>query len=111
MGRQAGPASKFVVGGDVRFSTPDLSKALIQGLSECGVGVVDLGTLPTPMIYYAKHRLAAAGCAIVTASHNPPDHNGLKLMLGEAPPTPEELKLLERESESPHTRTCDSSAG
>lgn len=111
LGRQAPPASKIVVGGDVRFSTPDLLRALIEGLSQSGAGVVDLGTLPTPMIYYAKRRLRAAGCAIVTASRNPPDHNGLKWMLGEAPPTPDEVDLLKRQAESPPPPSTEPSSG
>jgi len=56
--------------------------------------VVDLGLLPTPMIYYAQRRLGAAGCAIVTASHNPPAMNGLKWMLGDRPPMPEDVAAL-----------------
>ena len=48
------------------------------------------------MIYYAKHRLHADGCAIVTASHNPAAVNGLKWMIGDNPPTPDEVAALER---------------
>ncbi len=73
LGRQLPPMAKFVVGGDVRASTPPFLAALMEGLCQAGLDVVDLGLLPTPMIYYAKHRLQADGCAIVTASHNPAD--------------------------------------
>jgi len=96
LGQQVKAGAKFVVGGDVRASTSEFLAALIDGLCEAGVGVVDLGTLPTPMIYYAKQRLAAAGCAIVTASHNPAEVNGLKWMVGESPPTEEDVRSLER---------------
>jgi phosphomannomutase / phosphoglucomutase len=98
LGRQLPPAAKFVVGGDVRESTPPFLAALIEGLCQAGLDVVDLGLLPTPMIYYAKRRLNAAGCAIVTASHNLATINGLKWMLGDRPPTPDDIAALERAS-------------
>jgi phosphomannomutase / phosphoglucomutase len=100
LGRQLPPAAKFVVGGDVRESTPRFLAALVEGLCQAGLAVVDLGLLPTPMIYYAKRRLNAAGCAIVTASHNPATVNGLKWMLGDRPPTPDEVAALEVAVES-----------
>jgi len=99
LGQQVEPGAKFVVGGDVRLSTPSFLAALIDGLCEAGVDLVDLGTLPTPMIYYAKQRLAAAGCAIVTASHNPADVNGLKWMVGRSPPTEDDVRSLQRGAE------------
>jgi phosphomannomutase/phosphoglucomutase len=101
LGHQLAPHSKFVVGGDVRRSTPPFLAALSDGLCRAGVDVVDLGLLPTPMIYYAKRRLRAEGCAIVTASHNPASVNGLKWMLGDEPATEVQVRLLEREAESP----------
>ena len=100
LGQQVEPGAKFVVGGDVRLSTPEFLGALIDGLCDAGVDLVDLGTLPTPMIYYAKRRLAAAGCAIVTASHNPADVNGLKWMIGEPPPTEDDVRSLEQATAS-----------
>jgi phosphomannomutase / phosphoglucomutase len=96
LGRQLPPAAKFVVGGDVRESTPPFLAALIDGLCHAGLDVVDVGLLPTPMIYYAKRRLNADGCAIVTASHNPAAINGLKWMLGDRPPKPEDVVALEQ---------------
>ena len=102
LGRQLPPAAKFVVGGDVRESTPPFLAALVDGLCQAGLDVVDLGLLPTPMIYYAKRRLHADGCAIVTASHNPATINGLKWMLGDRPPTPDDVAALERAVQSPN---------
>lgn len=96
LGRQLPPAAKFVVGGDVRESTPPFLASLIDGLCHAGLDVVDVGLLPTPMIYYAKRRLNADGCAIVTASHNPATINGLKWMLGDRPPKPEDVAALEQ---------------
>jgi phosphomannomutase/phosphoglucomutase len=98
------PGAKFVVGGDVRHSTPGFRAALVDGLCDTGIDVVDLGTLPTPMIYYAKRRLGAAGCAIVTASHNPPDVNGLKWMIGDRPPSEKDVRALKRGAEDGRRR-------
>jgi phosphomannomutase / phosphoglucomutase len=99
LGRQVEPGAKFVVGGDVRESTPRFFAALVDGLCDAGLDVVALGALPTPMIYYAKRRLAAAGCAIVTASHNAADVNGLKWMIGDRPPTEKDVRALKRGAE------------
>lgn len=83
-----------VVGGDLRLSTPALKAALIEGLLASGARVVDLGILPTPAFYFAKQRLQAPAGIMVTASHNPAGYNGFKLMLGDLPITPEELRSL-----------------
>jgi len=96
LGRQLDAGAKFVVGGDCRDSTPPFLAALVEGLCRSGLDVVDLGLLPTPMIYYAKRRLEADGCAIVTASHNRAAVNGLKWMLRDRPPTPDEVADMER---------------
>lgn len=101
LGSRLRPTTKFVVGGDVRLSTRELQAGLVEGLCEAGLDVVDLGCLPTPMIYYARRRLSAGGCAVVTASHNPPDFNGLKWMLGDGPPDAEQTALLRRGAEEP----------
>ncbi len=101
LGRQLDPKAKFLVGGDVRSSTPGFLRALVEGLCQAELDVVELGLLPTPMVYHAKRRLRAAGCAIVTASHSPAAMNGLKWMLGERPPDGEQVELLRREAGSP----------
>ncbi|MCR4413471.1 MAG: hypothetical protein NUV77_13705 [Thermoguttaceae bacterium] len=95
LGRRIAPGEKFVIGGDVRASTPEFLAALAEGLCRAGVDVVDVGILPTPMIYYAKRRLRAPACAIVTASHNPAHVNGLKWMVGELPPTRADVRALQ----------------
>ena len=86
-----------VVGGDVRLSTPVLKAALIEGLCSSGCQVLDVGIVPTPALYYAKRKLGAEASAMVTASHNPAPDNGFKLMLGDRPPTEDELLEIERE--------------
>ena len=100
LGRAAGSrlvSQEFVVGGDLRTSTPSLKASLIGGLVDSGAYVVDLGLIPTPACYYAKKRLEASGAIMVTASHNPPAYNGFKLMFGDLPITPEDLQALARD--------------
>lgn len=96
LGLQVPAKAKFVVGGDVRASTPEFLKGLIEGLCQAGVDPVDLGILPTPMVYHAKRRIGAAACAIVTASHNPAEINGLKWMIGNVPPTQADVRKLKQ---------------
>ncbi len=86
-----GLAVTGVVGGDVRPSTGTLKPALIEGLVTAGCRVIDLGTVPTPAFYFAGKYLRATGGVMVTASHNPPEFNGFKLVLGEMPVTPEDV--------------------
>ncbi len=71
-----------VVGYDGRLSSPELEAALVEGLTASGLEVRRLGLGPTPMLYFAVFHLRADGGVMVTGSHNPPDYNGFKLMLG-----------------------------
>ncbi|MBX9786272.1 MAG: phosphomannomutase/phosphoglucomutase [Alphaproteobacteria bacterium] len=64
---------------DGRLSSPQLHKALIQGLCESGTDVYDLGVGPTPMLYFSEYILPVDGAIMITGSHNPPTHNGFKL--------------------------------
>ncbi len=75
---------RICVGRDGRLSSPELARALIEGVRAAGVDVVDLGLGPTPMMYFAVHELDTDGGIQVTGSHNPPSHNGFKMMLGKA---------------------------
>ena len=70
------------VGRDGRLSSPILGPALIQGLTEAGIDVVDIGVCSTPMLYFAVFHLSADGGVMLTGSHNPSDYNGFKMMLG-----------------------------
>jgi phosphomannomutase len=73
------------VGYDGRLSSPSLETALAKGLSASGVEAVRIGRGPTPMLYYANAKLATDGAVMVTGSHNPPDYNGFKMVLGGKP--------------------------
>ncbi len=70
------------LGFDGRLSSPELAKALASGLCAGGANVHWIGLGPTPMLYFAVHHLDADGGIQVTGSHNPPDHNGFKMMMG-----------------------------
>src|SRR5947209_6928384 len=73
---------RVAVGYDGRLTSPELEAALVEGLSEAGIDVVRVGRGPTPMLYFAAATLGVDGGVMVTGSHNPPDHNGFKLVLG-----------------------------
>lgn len=80
LGRQRG-ATTFAVGRDGRLSGPELVAALTEGLTSAGANVIDIGMAPTPVIYFAAHQLECGSCVAVTGSHNPPDYNGLKMVV------------------------------
>jgi len=83
-----------VLGGDLRRSTPTLKSAVREGLLRSGADVIDLGVVPTPVAYWAQRSLRAHGVVVVTASHNPPRYNGMKFMVGDRPPMPEDVTRL-----------------
>jgi phosphomannomutase/phosphoglucomutase len=72
----------IVVGRDGRLSGPELSMALIEGLRKSGRDVIDIGMAPTPVAYFAAYHLRTGSCVAVTGSHNPPDYNGFKIVVG-----------------------------
>ena len=82
--RRAG-GSRVAVGYDGRLSSPMLEAALTDGLRAAGIDVLRIGLGPTPMLYYAVYALNADGGIQITGSHNPPDYNGFKMMLGTGP--------------------------
>jgi len=71
-----------VVGRDGRLSGPAIASALMDGICATGCHAVDIGMVPTPLTYFATHALKIGSAVSVTGSHNPPDYNGLKVMIG-----------------------------
>ncbi len=71
----------LVVGRDGRLSGPELAAALAQGIRSSGANVIDIGMVTTPMCYFAAQQLDTQCCVMVTGSHNPPDYNGLKMVI------------------------------
>jgi len=72
----------MVLGRDVRLSSPRLHDALLEGLTAAGLQVIDLGIVPTPLLYFAIVHLKVDGGIMITGSHNPPEFNGFKLNIG-----------------------------
>ncbi len=80
LARAAG-ARETVVGRDGRLSGPKLAAALTDGFRAAGIDVIDIGMVPTPVVYYATFELGTGTGVAVTGSHNPPDYNGLKMVV------------------------------
>jgi phosphomannomutase/phosphoglucomutase len=72
---------RIVVARDGRLSGPSLLEALKKGLAESGRDVIDIGEVPTPLLYFATHYLDATSGVVLTGSHNPKDYNGLKIVI------------------------------
>ena len=83
-GRSGSEPVRVAVGRDCRLSSPRLFGALVKGLLEAGVHVIEIGEGPTPMLYFAAHHLGTDGAVMITGSHNPGDENGFKMMRGKA---------------------------
>jgi phosphomannomutase/phosphoglucomutase len=95
VGRALGSmAAEFAVGRDGRSSGPALVDALCEGLQASGANVVDVGMAPTPVIYFAAHHLGCGSCVAVTGSHNPPEYNGLKMVVAGHTLSGEEIQAL-----------------
>ena len=75
---------KIIVGMDARPHSENICRITMETLSQFGLEVIDIGLVPTPVMYYAVHRLNADGGLVITASHNPVEYNGFKAMLGHA---------------------------
>jgi phosphomannomutase/phosphoglucomutase len=90
----------IVVGRDGRNSGPELQAALVEGLRAVGRDVIDVGRVPTPVLYFATHYLNTGSGVMVTGSHNPPEYNGLKIMLGGDTLFGDDIQALKKRAES-----------
>jgi phosphomannomutase len=84
------------IGYDGRLSSPELAEALSNGLRASGIQVLNIGRGPTPMLYYTATTMETGGAIMVTGSHNPPDYNGFKMMLGRKPFFGEQIQDIGR---------------
>jgi phosphomannomutase/phosphoglucomutase len=75
-------AATFAICRDGRLSGPELSNSLMEGLTAAGADAIDIGMGPTPLAYFAAHHLGCGSCVAVSGSHNPPEYNGLKIVIG-----------------------------
>ena len=106
VGRALGSmAAEFAVGRDGRSSGPALVDALCEGLQASGANVVDVGMAPTPVIYFAAHHLGCGSCVAVTGSHNPPEYNGLKMVVQGHTLSGDEIQALRSRIEREDFRT------
>lgn len=71
----------IAIGRDGRLSGPELIAALARGILKSGINVIDVGCVATPMVYFAAFHLNTHSCVMLTGSHNPPDYNGIKIVL------------------------------
>jgi len=92
-------ARRLAVGRDGRTHSPILHAELIRGLIEGGINVIDIGVGPSPMLYFAVATLGVQGGIQVTGSHNPPEHNGFKMLLNGRSVFGEEIQKLGRRAE------------
>ena len=88
------------IGRDGRLSGPALAQALARGLQKSGVDVIDIGRVTTPILYFATHHLGTGSGVMVTGSHNPPDYNGLKMVLAGETLSGDDIQNLRRRLET-----------
>ena len=94
----------LVVGRDGRLSGPELAAALATGIRASGANVIDIGMVTTPMSYFAAQQLDTQCSAMVTGSHNPPDYNGLKMVIAGNTLAGDEIKALRTRIEAGELR-------
>jgi phosphomannomutase/phosphoglucomutase len=91
---------RIAIGRDGRLSGVEFCSALAHGLQHSGIDVIDLGQVATPMAYFAAHQLGTGCAAVVTGSHNPPDYNGIKMVLAGETLSGAAIQALRRRIES-----------
>ena len=94
--RKGGGSAEIAVGRDGRLSGPELAGALMDGIRASGVDVAEIGMFATPVAYFAAHELGCGSAVAVTGSHNPPEYNGLKMVLAGTTLAGEDVQNLRR---------------
>ena len=101
--RKTGASSMTVsVGRDCRLTSDEYSEALISGLRESGISVIDIGTCPTPLTYFSVHHFKTDGAIMITGSHNPAEYNGFKIGIGKDTLHGEQIQELKRVMQTGH---------
>ena len=90
----------IAIGRDGRLSGPELSAALAEGIAASGANVIDIGMVPTPVTYFAAYHLGCGSAVMLTGSHNPPDYNGIKMVIAGSTLAGEAIQELRRRIES-----------
>ncbi|MBI4742927.1 MAG: phosphomannomutase/phosphoglucomutase [Betaproteobacteria bacterium] len=101
----------IAVGRDGRLSGPELAGALMEGIRMAGIDTIDVGCVPTPLTYFAAYELGCQSCVSVTGSHNPPDYNGLKMVVGGETLAGEAIRGIKRRAESDEPENLRAGAG
>jgi phosphomannomutase / phosphoglucomutase len=91
---------QIAIGRDGRLSGPILAASLIQGITACGINVIDVGMVATPMLYFAAIEHCQGSGIMITGSHNPPDYNGFKMMLAGTTLAGDDIQALRKIIES-----------
>lgn len=91
---------QIAIGRDGRLSGPVLATSLIQGITACGINVIDIGMVATPMLYFAAIEHCHGSGIMITGSHNPPDYNGFKMMLAGTTLAGDDIQALRKIIES-----------
>ncbi len=93
--QEAGVKS-MVIGRDGRLSGPKFAEALASGMLSSGIDVIDIGRVPTPVLYFATYELGTGSGVEITGSHNPPEYNGLKMMIDGVTLSGEQIQLVKQ---------------
>jgi phosphomannomutase/phosphoglucomutase len=94
--KAGGGRAEIAVGRDGRLSGPELAGALMEGICASGVDVAEIGMVATPIVYFAVHELGCGSAVAVTGSHNPPEYNGLKMVLAGTTLAGDDVQRLRR---------------
>ncbi|RTZ60883.1 MAG: phosphomannomutase/phosphoglucomutase [Gammaproteobacteria bacterium] len=86
----------IVTGRDGRLSGPSIQGALNDGIMAAGCHVINIGMVPTPVVYYAAYKLNTGCCVAVTGSHNPPDYNGIKMVIDEKTLSGDDIQAIKQ---------------
>jgi phosphomannomutase/phosphoglucomutase len=93
-------AKRISLGRDCRLSSPELREGVTEGMVDAGIHVIEVGMVPTPLLYFSLHHLEVDGGIQITGSHNPPEYNGFKVCLGKTTIYGEEIQKLRKIGES-----------
>lgn len=111
MAAQARGRNTLLFAADTRLSSPTLAPALKAGILASGCNIVDLGTVPTPLLYFATHTTDCDSGVMLTASHNPADYNGIKIVLEKNCLSPEDIQAIRESALAPPTESDERNPG
>ncbi len=98
---------RFCIGRDGRLTGPRLAAALIEGVASTGIRVIDIGAVPTPVLYFATKHFGCGTGVAVTGSHNPPEYNGLKMMVAGITLAAEDIQDVRRRVQEERWRVSE----